>query len=199
MPALPAWLEKRVDPEKTSLSSQQPAIKLKKSHKQNNNAANHPETPGNIQKKVRIWNREISHVQEEITVLQKADKKLEKTARFLEGIHEVFLSLNDTAAPVDSLQVNNSLRQLDAAISRVSARRSRLESKVNNLKQSLEYLSVARENMAASESLARNADFIRESINTAKDQIRQETSMAVLAQNNLQQQRVLRLLYDSGE
>lgn len=208
IPALPTWLEKQVNPEKTLLSSQQPAITLKKSHKQNNNSATNPETPGNISKKVHKWNREISHVQGEITAIQKEDKKLEKTARFLEGLREVFLSMektdsqnpehNGNAAPVDSLRVNNSLRQIDAAISRVSARRSELESKVNNLKQSLEYLSVARENLAASESLARNADFIRESIKTAKDQIRQETSMAVMAQNNLKQQRVLGLLYDDS-
>ena len=79
IPALPTWLEKQVNPEKTSLSSQQPAITLKKSHKQNNNSATNPETPGNISKSVNGTGKSVMG---EITAIQKKIKKWRKQPGF---------------------------------------------------------------------------------------------------------------------
>lgn len=209
-PLLQTWREKKSNPEKASKSPGQDKAKVNEIAKTTEPADKNRVNPENVTARIPGDNRAISYVQEEITRLQVEDKKLQKTESFLEGMREVFLSLgeeagsvdsgfNDAYGTMDSIRISNSLRQLNAAISRISRQRDHLESRVNSLKQTLEYLSVAQENLAASESLSRNVDHVRESMSAVKHQLRQENSMAVLAKNNLQQQRVLGLLYDSKE
>ncbi|NLX91833.1 MAG: hypothetical protein GXZ07_09680 [Firmicutes bacterium] len=211
-PALQTWREKKSSPEKASRSLEQGGIKGNEIPETTDCTAKEGINPGNATPRIPDANRAISYVQEEITRLQVEDKKLQKTESFLEGMRGVFLSLgeeadavvsdsgqSDAANTVDSIRISNSLRQLNTAISRISRQRNNLESRVNSLKQTLEYLSVAQENLATSESLSGNAAHVRESLSAVKYQLRQENFMAVVAKNNLQQQRVLGLLYDSKE
>ena len=60
---------------------------------------------------------------------------------------------SDAANTVDSIRISNSLRQLNTAISPDPRQRNNLESRVNSLSRPW-YLSVAQENLAASESLS---------------------------------------------
>lgn len=209
-PVLQAWRERKGSPEKASRSLEQGKTKTNKIPETMDSAGKNRINPENVTARIPDANRAVSYVQEEITQLQVEDKELQKTESLLEGMRGVFLSLGeeadsvdsgfkDASGAVDSIRISNSLKQLNAAISRISRQRNNLESRVNSLKQTLEYLSVAQENLAASESLSRNADHVRESMSAVKYQLRQENSMAVLAKNNLQQQRVLGLLYDSKE
>ncbi|HHU76375.1 MAG TPA: hypothetical protein GXZ24_05735 [Firmicutes bacterium] len=101
-----------------------------------------------------------------------------------------------TADPTKALRINNSLRQLTTTISRISRQRSNLEGRINNLKQSLELLLNVPEDPTVSDFPARRADHLQKSLSQIRQQIQREGSLAVMAHHNLDQQRVLDLLYD---
>ena len=100
------------------------------------------------------------------------------------------------ADPTEALRINNSLRLLTAAISRISRQRSNLEGRINNLKQSLELLLNVPEDPTVGDFPARRADHLQKSLSQIRQQIQREGSLAVMAHHNLDQQRVLDLLYD---
>jgi len=121
-------------------------------------------------------------------------------AESLEKSKERFLSRNRAVCHVqDSLRVNHSLRQVETTINRISSRRTQLENKVNGQKKRIEELSKAGEKSLEGEAAALYADFIQNSLQGVKTCISRETSTALLVQQNVQQQRVLHLLYDTGE
>ena len=84
---------------------------------------------------------------------------------------------------------------LDEAIQQVSTARGDLGAfQVNQLEATIHSLGVARENLAASESAIRDADFAAEVVSFTRNQILAQAGTAILAQANALPQNVLRLL-----
>jgi flagellin len=91
--------------------------------------------------------------------------------------------------------MSSALASIDSAISTVSESRGRIGSFVRNtLESNVRSLSVARENLAATESSVREIDVAEEMTNYTKLQILQQSSMSMLAQANSAPQSVLSLL-----
>jgi flagellin len=83
---------------------------------------------------------------------------------------------------------------VDAAIDAVSTQRGAFGAAQNTLEHTVNSLSVAAENMAASESRIRDLDVAAEMVNFTKSQILQQAGTAILAQANQAPQSVLSLL-----
>jgi len=83
--------------------------------------------------------------------------------------------------------VDHALRQINDVRSKLGAITNRLENTVSNLQ-------VVSENLAASDSRIRDADFAAETANLTRAQILQQSGVAVLAQANLTPQAALSLL-----
>jgi flagellin len=101
-------------------------------------------------------------------------------------------------ATIDITQPNstdNALRIIDAAISEISKMRGDMGAFQRYvLESNIRSLNVARENVMASESTIRDADFALEISNFTKQQILVQSGMSVLAQANSMPQTVLQLL-----
>jgi flagellin len=83
---------------------------------------------------------------------------------------------------------------IDTAINAVSTQRGTFGAAQNTLEHVVNSLSVAAENMAASESRIRDLDVASEMVNFTKSQILQQAGTAILAQANQAPQSVLSLL-----
>jgi flagellin len=83
---------------------------------------------------------------------------------------------------------------LDDALAKVSAMRSKLGANINRLEHTVANLNVQAENMAASESRIRDLDMAKEASNLTRNQILSHSSQAMLSQANQQPQSVLSLL-----
>lgn len=112
--------------------------------------------------------------------------------------------LGTTAVPGQSLatidvtqpnSTDNALRIIDAAISEISKMRGDMGAFQRYILESnIRSLNVARENVMASESTIRDADFAQEISSFTKHQILMQSGMSVLAQANAAPQTVLQLL-----
>ncbi len=88
----------------------------------------------------------------------------------------------------------DALRIIDAAMDEVNSMRSSMGSfQKDILESSVRNLRVAAQNMAASESVIRDADMAQEMLDFSKAQILQSTGMAMLAQANQAPQSIMRL------
>jgi flagellin len=94
------------------------------------------------------------------------------------------------AAPTST----DDLSAIDAAIDTVSALRGTFGAAQNTLEHVVNNLSVAAENMAASESRIRDLDMASEMVSFTKSQILQQAGVSILAQANQAPQNVLSLL-----
>ncbi len=83
---------------------------------------------------------------------------------------------------------------VDAAIHKVSTARAQLGAVQNRLEHTISNLGVAAENLTAAESRIRDADMAKEMMEFTKQQILMQSSMAMLAQANVQPQAVLQLM-----
>ena len=83
---------------------------------------------------------------------------------------------------------------LDSAISSLSAQRATLGAKQNSFEHTINTLSVAVENLSASESRIRDTDMAQEMTSFTRNQILVQAGTAMLAQANAAPQAVLRLL-----
>ena len=83
---------------------------------------------------------------------------------------------------------------IDTAIGSVSTLRSELGAKQNRLEHTIANLSVASENLSASESRIRDTDMAAEMVSFTRSQILQQAGTAMLAQANQVPQSVLSLL-----
>ncbi len=83
---------------------------------------------------------------------------------------------------------------VDAAIHKVSTARAQLGAIQNRLEHTISNLGVAAENLTAAESRIRDADMAKEMMEFTKQQILMQSSMAMLAQANVQPQAVLQLM-----
>ncbi|MCX8053317.1 MAG: flagellin, partial [Armatimonadetes bacterium] len=89
----------------------------------------------------------------------------------------------------------NAILICDAAIRQISTIRATLGATQKNVfESSITSLSVAKENIAASESTIRDTDMAAEVVNMVRNQILQQASVAMLAQANLTPQTLLKLL-----
>ncbi len=102
----------------------------------------------------------------------------------------------DNVLAVDRESANRSLRRMDAAIDRISSQRAQIGGMVNRLEHTLERRMVGRENITASESLIREVDAPWELMQLVKNQIKLDSSLAMLSHAKMQQERVFRLLFN---
>ena len=86
------------------------------------------------------------------------------------------------------------LTDIDAAIDAIATDRGMMGALQNRLEYTSNALGIAQENMMAAESRIRDVDMAQEMTTLARLQILQESGVAMLAQANMQQQTVLRLL-----
>ena len=89
---------------------------------------------------------------------------------------------------------STSIAVVDAAIADVSTFRGKLGANQNRLEHAINNLSVAQENLAASESRIRDTDMAEEMAKFTRSQILQQAGTAMLAQANQVPQSVLSLL-----
>lgn len=94
----------------------------------------------------------------------------------------------------DAAAASAAIASLDSAINYVSIQRANLGAVQNRLEHTIANLSVASENLTASESRIRDADMAQEMMNFTKTQILQQAGVAMLAQANMAPQAVLQLL-----
>ena len=86
------------------------------------------------------------------------------------------------------------IASIDDAIKAITTRRADLGAIQNRLEQTIGRLGLTSENLQASESRIRDADMAAEMIGFTKNQILQQSGMAMLSQANSAPQGVLSLL-----
>ncbi|MFN8109604.1 MAG: flagellin [Thermoleophilia bacterium] len=86
------------------------------------------------------------------------------------------------------------IASIDAAISTVTTNRATLGATQNRLEQTISRLGIMAENLQGAESRVRDADMAHEMINFTKNQVLQQSGMAMLSQANQAPQSVLSLL-----
>lgn len=93
-----------------------------------------------------------------------------------------------------STNASAAVAQVNNAIERVSAQRSKLGAYQNRLEHTINNLGTASENLTASESRIRDVDMAKEMMEFTKNSILSQAATAMLAQANQQPQGVLQLL-----
>lgn len=101
------------------------------------------------------------------------------------------LGTNDEDSRV---KAQNAIGAVDNALDYVNTVRSRLGAFQNRVEYTIANLQVSRENLAASESRIRDADFAQETANLTRAQILVQAGTAVLTQANISPQSALNLL-----
>ena len=86
------------------------------------------------------------------------------------------------------------ITDIDTAIASISTMRGAFGSVSNRLEHTVSSLGIAQENIMAAESRIRDVDMASEMVNLSKLQILQESGVAMLAQANMHQSAVLKLL-----
>jgi len=106
-------------------------------------------------------------------------------------------SKTDTLSTVNistSLGANKALEVVDAALSRISSERAKLGALQNRFQMTVENLQTSAENLSASRSRIRDADFAEETSNLSRWQVLQQAGTAMLSQANQRPQAALQLL-----
>ena len=106
--------------------------------------------------------------------------------------------MTSTKLGIGSLEVvddpSGALTAIDNAIIKVSEQRARLGAVQNRMEYAVESLTTTAENLTAAESRIRDVDMASEMVNFTKDNILQQSAMAMLAQANKQPEQILTLL-----
>lgn len=89
---------------------------------------------------------------------------------------------------------NNAILRIDSALGTVNELRGQLGAVQNRFESTIANLATSVENLSASNSRIRDADFAAETANLAKSQVLQQAGISVLAQANARPQQVLSLL-----
>jgi len=99
---------------------------------------------------------------------------------------------------VDELEIvddpSGALELIDAAIIKVSSERATLGAVQNRMEYAIESLSTTNENLTAAESRIRDVNMADEMVTFTKNNILQQSAMAMLAQANQQPNQILSLL-----
>ena len=107
-------------------------------------------------------------------------------------------SMKSDALQANSLNIKtgaaDALKNIDAAIIKVSEQRSKLGAVQNRMEYAIESLSTTAENLTAADSRIRDVDMADEMVSYTKNNILQQSAMAMLAQANQQPQQILSLL-----
>jgi flagellin len=106
-------------------------------------------------------------------------------------------SLGDVSAAILStldITASTALTKMDSAISAIDNFRTDLGSKINRLEYTVDNLTNISNNTSASRSRILDADYAKASSEMARTQIIQQAATSVLAQANVDQQSVLKLL-----
>ena len=102
-------------------------------------------------------------------------------------------ALNDTEVTSSDL-ANTAIGRLDAAIAAVDAQRSTFGATINRLTFTVDNLTNVSQNTTESRSRILDTDYAKASGELSRTQIIQQAATAVLAQANIDQQSVLKLL-----
>lgn len=89
---------------------------------------------------------------------------------------------------------NDTIRTMDNALRQVNQTRSTMGAITNRLEITIQNLQATAENLAASDSRIRDADFAAETANLTKNQILQQAGISILSQANVTTQSALTLL-----
>jgi flagellin len=103
-----------------------------------------------------------------------------------EGRFSIDISTSDAA--------NQTLKNIDYALDKVTLQRSKLGATQNRLEYTMNNLATTEENLTAAESRIRDADMAEEIMNYTKASILSQVAMAMLAQAQKQSQSILQLL-----
>lgn len=103
------------------------------------------------------------------------------------------LKINNTKVDTQA-NAKAAIKTIDDAIGAVSTQRSTLGALQNRLEHTIQSLSVAEENLTASESRIRDTDMAKEMMDFTKNNILNQAAQSMLAQANMQPQGVLSLL-----
>ena len=96
---------------------------------------------------------------------------------------------------IDSVHgAGDAILRVDAALNSVNSIRSELGAIQNRFESTIANLATTSENLSASNSRIRDADFAAESAELARTQVLQQAGLSVLAQANARPQQVLQLL-----
>ena len=125
---------------------------------------------------------------ETITISSVGDMRTSSLGTATKKIEDVDVSTNGLAISTDALGA------IDAALSTVTGARASLGAVVNRFEQTIANLRVTAENVEASRSRIRDADFAAETASLTRLQILQQSGTAVLVQANSLPQSVLQLL-----
>lgn len=109
----------------------------------------------------------------------------------IQGVSSTALAINAIDVSADAAAA---ITALDAAISTVSTMRAGLGATQMDLESNINSLSVAQENIAASESSIRDSDMAAEMVQFTRNQILLQAGTAMLTQANAAPQALLRLL-----
>ena len=112
------------------------------------------------------------------------------------------MTVNISSMSVGALSVGSvgiasttdSLIAIDEAIEKVSSQRAELGAYQNRMEYAIESLSTTNENLTSAESRIRDVDMADEMVTYTKNNILQQSAMAMLAQANQQPQQILSLL-----
>ena len=91
-------------------------------------------------------------------------------------------------------EANRAIGTLDEALKRLNKQRSDLGGYYNRLEHAIRGIDVAAENLQSAESRIRDTDMAKEMVDFTKNQVLQQSGMAILAQANQSTQNVLSLL-----
>lgn len=121
-----------------------------------------------------------------------------------DGVDDITLNQSYTAA-ADTISLNDSdistadgadlaMVSIDYAIDKINSFRAELGAVQNRFESTISNLATTSENLSASNSRIRDADFAAESAELARTQVLQQAGLSVLAQANARPQQVLQLL-----
>ena len=105
-------------------------------------------------------------------------------------------SMSSESLGVKTIDLDNEniLSTIDAAIQKVSAQRAKLGAVQNRMEYAIESITVTGENLTSAESRIRDVDMADQMVTYTKDNILQQSAMAMLAQANQQPNQILSLL-----
>jgi flagellin len=119
---------------------------------------------------------------------------------FTGGLSASTATIGSTGTAISAVDIstvsgsNNALLAVDAALTAINGSRADLGAIQNRFESVVTSLQTTAENLDASRSRIRDADFAAETANLARAQILQQAGISVLAQANAQPQNVLALL-----
>ena len=101
----------------------------------------------------------------------------------------------DTPLSISSVETaNQALGRIDEGIQMVVAQRAELGSVQNRMESMVKSLMIATENTIASESVIRDADMAQAMVAYTREQILQQTGAAMLANANMKNQSIMRII-----